>query len=506
MSSPVSPSTLFSHSPRSPLPYSSFSAHPETLPAFPIEVQKRILYFALVTHPRYGFTPDGHPLHPLSGQSARQNDVRRVVERLGTHRAALTLMRVCKLWKVQAAEYLYAEPHLTPNNLFLFAHALTSGDKKWSDINLHPVSTPGRYVTSLDLTHLRDGYETPHPTALQRVIRDIFPLIPNLRHLRLPTGPFLPLEEIRRAPFARKLKVLEGLSVQYDNSGQTPDPVVRLLKGLPSLELVTLFGPGNIESPSWFELEETAQDVRLDKLHTLVLTGVKSGPVLHTLITSDLPALRNLILTSYAGCPGDLTLPFQAAHGYKVINATYLQPKEWPGFPALPPLESLDLLPHIERLSFLLPKDLRHLSDMLKVDHPLKELRIPKWTSSPSERWEADPNNPAPVGTGATSLMTGLIEAPPKHLERVVIDGFRWVRADLGMRALQTGDSGEMRRWADKLKGVGIDLVDMDGTKSPVFGTCSGSGIPTIGGDKGRRRSSVQTRGIVSDRLDEDGG
>lgn len=96
MSPPVSPSALFSTSPtHTPSPPLSFSS----LPTFPIEVQKRILYHALAFSSAY--TPNkSDSSHALGGQSARQREVKRVVERLGIHRAALTLMRVCKAWKV----------------------------------------------------------------------------------------------------------------------------------------------------------------------------------------------------------------------------------------------------------------------------------------------------------------------------------------------------------------------------------------------------------------------
>ena len=99
MSSPVSPSAMFSMSPKSPAPFTA-TEHPETLPAFPIEVQKRIIHFALNLEPRYTFTLEKETKAPLTGLVARQNDTRRVVERLNTHRSALNLMRVCKAWKV----------------------------------------------------------------------------------------------------------------------------------------------------------------------------------------------------------------------------------------------------------------------------------------------------------------------------------------------------------------------------------------------------------------------
>lgn len=374
-------------------------------------------------------------------------------------------------------------------------------------------------MTTLDLTHLRDGYETPHPTSLLRVLREVFPLIPNLTHLRLPTGSFIPFDEIRRAPFARRLRVLEGVQVNYDvNLRDGVDPVVRLLRCLPNLEVLTLIGPGDIEVPSLYELEQAEQDVlRLDKLHTITLSGVKSSVALHTLINSDLLSLRQIALTSYSGCAGDLTSGFQSAHGDKITSLTYLQPREWPGFRSVPPIETMEIHPYLETLAYHLPKDLPHLQEMLTLtpaDHPLSSLVLPKWTSNPSDRFDPIQHDPGRNGTGATGLMRSLVDDPPKCLRSVTIDGFRWVRADLGMRALQTGDSGEMRGWSDRLRGVGVELVDMDGRPSPLSGSfmLNSSALASAGGygdGKGRRRSSVH-RGeifrVTSDRLDEDGG
>ena len=391
---------------------------------------------------------------------------------------------------------------------------MKQGDKKWSDINLHPHSVPGRYVTSLDLTHLRDGYDTPHPTALLVVLREIFPLVPNLQYLKLSSGTYIPIEEIRRAPFARRLRSLEGVQVGYDiNLRSEVDPVVRLLRGLPALEVLSLIGPGDIDAPAPHELDEARQEpLRLDKLHTITLSGVKSGLALHTLLSSDLPALNSLVVTSYANCIGDLTYPFQSAHGDKLSSVTYVHPRGWPGLRALPPSDTLELHPNLERLAYLLPKDLSHLESLFErvpERHPLRSMIIPKWTSNPAERWDPGQAGQQHVGTGATQMMTTILSSRPPHLAEIIIDGFRWVRADIGMRALQTGDSGEMRGWAAKYQAAGVALLDMDRKPPTTVGSIALVGTIPEGKVKGRRRSSAQwieTMRVPTDRLDEDGG
>lgn len=325
----------------------------------------------------------------------------------------------------------------------------------------------------------------------------------------------MPLDEIRRAPFTRRLKSLEGVQVNYDITLRYGvDPTVKLLRFLPNLETISILGPGDIDALSAHEMDQAMQDpLNLDHLHTIVMIGVKSGLLLHTLLGSDLPALRQLALTSYANCSGDLTYAFQAAHGEKIESLIYLHPREWPGFRASPPIDTFELHPTLDQLSFLLPKDLDRLQALLQAcpaEHPLRSLTLSKWTSTLSDRWESDPQLTGPVGNTASALVASLI-ASPRRLESVTVDGFRWVRADLGVRALQTGDSREMRGWSEKLRAVHVDLLDMDGKKPPMLsggnGTCAtGGGV--IVDSRGRRRSSHHWGELIrnpSDRLDEDG-
>jgi hypothetical protein len=280
--------------------------------------------------------------------------------------------------------------------------------------------------------------------------------------------------------------------------------------------MLSLLGPGDIEAPAAFELEEANLDpLRLNRLHTLVLTGVKSGLALHTLMSSDLPALRSVAFTSYSGCIGDLTAQFSAIHGDKITSLTYLHPREWPGFRALPPLETFEIHPNLEHLAYLLHKDLSHLTLMLAhipARHPLSAITLIKWTSTPSDRFDPLAHDPSQTGTGSHRLMSSFVDHPPSSLGTITIDGFRWVRVDLGVRALQTGDSGEMRRWADKLRPVGVKLLDMVGKVSPLqsYSTYTANVGAICGGGDSRRRRPSAARGdmarVVSDRLDEDGG
>jgi hypothetical protein len=148
----VSPSALFisssrlnggcgsnSHSSLSSLLPAESKGAKVVLPTFPIEVQKRILHFALALPPLYASpagisrssssrTLDGHfgdlslsnnggagrqgvqsqadgdddefCCEDFGGRAGRMQATRRICERGGVSRQVLTLMRVCKLWKV----------------------------------------------------------------------------------------------------------------------------------------------------------------------------------------------------------------------------------------------------------------------------------------------------------------------------------------------------------------------------------------------------------------------
>jgi len=508
---------------------------------FPLDIQKRIIHFVLALTPSYpGSISTNDPVtsswDSLAGQNGRQASLRRSVERMGIARAALNLMRVSKTWKVcaycpccelrtelsqkETIKYLYAEPYIHADNLFPLASALIRGDRKWDDLHLHPHSVPGRYITTLDLSHLHDAYYSIHSTSITRACNDIFQLVPNLTHLKLPNEmtPF-DLGLISSPPFATSLKELEGLQVDYEESSDPKngdDPVVRLLRCLPNLEVLSLHGPGDVEIGTQWEQSEQVT-LKLDKLHTLILHGVKTGIALDMLIHAELPALRRLILTSYYQHSDDLTFDFQQAHGLDILSLTYLQTREWQYVQSVPASETLDWHPNLIHLSYLLPNNLSQLSNILSSAssgatlHPLRSLTLPKWnttgTASPVPRWDQiaqapiQPILPSQTLSDTSSrFLRSLALQPPPNLASISIDGFRWVRAELGMRALMTGDSGEMRYWSDRLRERGMEMRDMDGRVAPLR-----DNVP-VEQVRGRRRLSVRAERVAPDELDEDGG
>ncbi|OCF37885.1 hypothetical protein I316_00109 [Kwoniella heveanensis BCC8398] len=616
LSPPFRPTASNPHSLSPPIPTGP-------LPTLPFEIIRRIIHFRLsLSSPSYPPKLSESPevgWDDWSGIRGRLSAAKRIEERKDVTRTARGLIGVCKAWKPVVMKYLYSSPYLT-DNLPLLASSLIAGDSKWSDINLHQFSIPGRYIALLDLSTVPSS-STLHPLEFRRGVMMILPLLPNVVHLKLPPGelPF-PLEEIGWAPFARNLRCLEGVEVDCNLLDNGEDALVALLRRTPNLEVLSVVGSGaNTFTDDLSGMPENtsvnahgSRKLSLPKLHTLRLEEVGSGDLLSALIDGDLPSLERLALTSFFGEPGDKTYLLQITHGSVIRSLTYLQStQKWrvgPGAPGpnpgaananghpqhvngnggfatmgmshglVPANETLSLHPNLQHLAFLVP-DYQQLETVLSTaptHHPLKWLTIFKWVEpSFASYGQANGNTDGTgmVGIGAggagrgvskntseflrqfildrqsshtqshlhtqlPSLNTSIASGPSRDvphththqrtstsaplndhhsnlldLQRINIDGFRWVKPELGKIALETGISGEMRKLALILyrDGNGLELGDMDGSLAPQLGLPNrtsggaysvgvrlaggaGGGVPMAGGpidrSNGRRRSS----------------
>ncbi|WRT68321.1 uncharacterized protein IL334_005297 [Kwoniella shivajii] len=507
------------------------------LPTLPFEIVRRIIYHRLSIPPSYPFHLEDRyepSWDAWSGVKGRMEATKRLEERKDVTRTARGLMGVCKAWKPVVMKYLYSSPYLT-DNLSCLTSCVLVGDSKWSDINIHQFSIPGRYITLLDLSTISNNI---HPTEILKSIRSIFPILPNLQHLRLPPYqegelPFS-LDEISQSPFRKSLKCLEGVHVDMDMMSNGQDGLIDLLRHLPNLEVLHVHGGTIPDSEQILSNEGPYPPLRLDQLHSIKLEDVKSGDLLSTLLESELPSLNRLSVTNYYNQSGDATYKFQEIHGYKIRSLTYLQGKSWPWFlpseiSSTTPCEKiLELHPNLIHLSFLLP-DYNQLDRFLSTlrespNHPLQVLTIFKWVEPPP----IVPSTPSPIPSITTSgkdtnkLLREIADNPPKNLKRINIDGFRWVKIELGKIAMNAGTSGEMRLLAGLLQKRGIELGDMDGNLAPspsINTTSSGSGERAYGPMTGGRRRSSGGMTMVrmnigmsgnaakeSGREDEDGG
>ncbi|WVQ99954.1 hypothetical protein IAU59_007097 [Kwoniella sp. CBS 9459] len=576
LSPPFRPTASNPHSISPPIPTGP-------LPTLPFEIVRRIIHFRLslssASHPpKLGEEPEAG-WDDWSGIRGRLRASKRVEERRDVTRTARGLMGVCKAWKPVVMKYLYSSPYLT-ENLPLLASSLVAGDSKWSDINLHQFSIPGRYITMLDLSTVSSSSSSVlHPLEFRRAIMKILPLLPNVVHLKLPAGelPF-PLEEIGWAPFAKNLKCLEGVEVDCNILDSGEDALIALLRKTPNLEVLSVVGSGANSPPHdpnrTVEVPVSPRNetkLSLPNLHTLRLEDVPSSNLLSALIEAELPSLERLALTSFFGVIGDQTYFLQEAHGSKIRSLTYLQStQKWRfdagaangqgqangngglgfaligmGHGLVPASDTLSLHPNLQHLAFLVP-DYQQLETILStapIHHPLKWLTIFKWVEASANANSADD---AQINGNANDHINGIIgsvqaggvgsrdtsqflrkilldrqilnnghathyayprspdlSASPSatqgqngspntttqmhnhlNLGRVNIDGFKWVKPELGKFALEAGTSGEMRKLALVLyrDGNGLELGDMDGNLAPFLGLTGGTGAGCGGG------------------------
>ncbi|WWC90778.1 uncharacterized protein L201_005715 [Kwoniella dendrophila CBS 6074] len=515
---PLSPPFRPGSSPTSSTLTSTFSG---PLPTLPFEIIRRIIYHRLAIPPSYTSPLEDQyesSWDSWSGVKGKQTAIKRLEERKDVTKSARGLMTVCKAWKPLVMKYLYSSPYIT-SNITSLASCILYGDTKWSDINLHEFSIPGRYITFFDLSTIPTG--SIHSTDIRKACLSIFPLLPNVQHLKLPSKNELPfkLEEIGWAPFAKTLKCLEGLQVDSGFNENGKDGLIELLRKLPNLEILSVIGPSGynrrhegIEDEDEMQID-IGQPLNLPKLHTLKLEDIKNGNLLKSILQSELPNLQRLLITSFFGQPDDLTYNLQETHGSKIRSLTYLQGKSSPfsltlgaGIDGLvPSRETLGLHPNLKHLAFLIP-DYEQLNNIITQSrhsphHPLSTITIYKWIQPTRSTSESDGQQQAVVNSSmvrdTNSFLRELSKDIPKSLKRINVDGFKWVKLELGKIALDAGTSGQMRKLSDLLLKNGLELGDMDGNFAP---TTSLEGIsngnsgservygPMIGG--GRRRSS----------------
>ncbi|ORY35464.1 hypothetical protein BCR39DRAFT_509859 [Naematelia encephala] len=401
-------------------------------------------------------------------------------------RSSVRLMRVCKSWRKEASAYLYATPCITATNLPLLTEQVVRGDKKWTDIHLHPYSTPGRWIQTLDLSHLTDqGFFSPHPTTIARSMFALSSLCPNLKHLVLPLGAEGGWEEHVIRSCARGLKALEG--VHENTLAKVLRAESRCLKNLQVLSFVGAAGDGGYEGIGQWNNNQQEGSFKFDKLHTLILHNrVNDGPLLDALVDRELPQLKRLVITAYH----QRTRAIHETHGNQLLSLTFLPPIEYPIIRSLPPLDTLDLHPQLLQLGFLLYNQYSHLSGILarahELHHPLHTLTITNWTIP---------------GSAPHDFLADLVNRPPPHLKVLNIDGYRWVNAELGRTACMSGVSGEKRVWAERLAGAGIEVRDCEGRKMPCLGD-----VRDAEGERGRRRASFASPPKKRDQSQDDGG
>jgi len=374
------------------------------------------------------------------------------------------------------------------------------GDRKWSDINLHPHSTPGRWITTLDLSNVGSGtsYLGADSVTVARSCAVLLDLAPCITHLRLPSHG-VKLTDLRLAPCIRKLRAIEGIHLA---TREDEEEAIKLLRSAKNLELVGLVWVGSVPTEMDMEMEfgdefeaPPTRQIILPRLHTLTLVAGRPGPLLAALTRAELPTLSRLVTSPYEsslsafdddperGGPRAL----QVAHGEAIKSLTYVSTPDWPRRDLLPPADTLAIHPNLLHLHLGLPHALLNEHPELGTalgsrSHTLAVLTLPRWPkvvagadTSPGPvptQFPPSANGPPPPGNNA--FLTTLCAANPS-IKVVAVDGFTWVAPALGRWAAESGDSGMMRQWSIWLQKHGIELRDQEGNVAPIIERGRGS-------------------------------
>jgi hypothetical protein len=408
-------------------------------------------------------------------------------------------------YQLLAEKHLYAFPNLDKYNLRNFCKSLMRGEQRWSDINIHPHSTPGRFVTSLDFSNVYpDDADFWECKELQSAFRHILRLTPTLSYLRLPGIDRYHivdhLDILVQIPIrGNNLIGLHGLVIDHDINRQ--EELVSVLNSFPKLEFLQCAYSKTMRDGLGFQDNErerfmATSRLHLDQLHTLSLAdgSFGFGPMLEVFSKSKLPSLRRIVFEDFSPSNDEQISAFALAHGPKIISLIYATPLANPAL-------QLALWPNVIHISLLCLKGEDSQSYLLKaIFTPSPELPLSLKVVTLS---------PAFIMHGITIYPPAFLPGGPvSGIETIVLQSYKWPRSDLSSRALGTGNVGFFRQWAANLKRRGIDVRDMYGQLRPDL-----DHDYWLSEDPGRiiktkRRSErlIARRSLKSDPLEEDGG
>ncbi|KAG8981307.1 hypothetical protein FRB90_007349 [Tulasnella sp. 427] len=347
--------------------------------------------------------------------------------------AGADLLSVCKAFKAALGPILYANPTISSQtSLLALRDTLVKADMHWDAIRRIPYSTPGRWITSLDVSSLSPSVLKSR-VATDTALTQLFHLTPLLTHLKLHPKLVLSrraLKSLQESCGAR-LRSIKSLGVPDAESFKAAaatafvmaDPVTELLTWTPELQALEVVGGGigDFEDDEAAEEEhddeaddasEPRQLLSLPKLQRLSLIAIPRSPVFLALLKASLPSLVDLTLTSYraeevdeqvlaaqalglpvdgqggpgwvGGFPGPQLLPipisssastslFLQNHGEGLTKLTLLRAPDWPPIPFAPPRELLTTSPNLKFLHFINEKHSGNLeSPSIRLDPPLK--------------------------------------------------------------------------------------------------------------------------------------
>lgn len=324
------------------------------------------------------------------------------------------------------APILYANPSIASQaSLLSLRDTLVKADMQWDAIRRIPYSTPGRWITTLDISTLGPN-SIKSRLATDTALTQLFHLTPLLCHVKLHPKLVLSrraLKSLQESCGAR-LKSINGLGVpdaEMLPSTFVTDPVTELLTWTPELEELEVVGGGIGDFEDEEDAEEEAEEddageprqlLSLPNLQRLSLIAVPRSPVFLALLRASLPSLVDLTLTSYraeevdeqvlaaqalgipidgqggpgliGGFPGpqqpaiplsssSSTSLFLQNHGEGLTKLTMLRAPDWPPIPFAPPPDLLTTSPNLKYLHFINEKHSGNMdAPSIRLDPPTK--------------------------------------------------------------------------------------------------------------------------------------
>ncbi|KAI0032359.1 hypothetical protein K488DRAFT_50149 [Vararia minispora EC-137] len=365
-----------------------------------------------------------------------------------------SLLYVCKDWLEAAKPLVYSDVHVfSISSLEKFVSQLHESEQRWDSIRRIPHSTPGRWVLSFDVAEIPTS-DPGEPTAVDRLLTKVFPLLPFLSSLCLPgdlTLSSAALASLHAKVGLEHLTTLRGFKIQWRPDNYAPYPALEVLARCTQLERLEIINEGphapsflyspiipGSDDPTFFP---SAPVLDLPRLSFLSVFAPSLTPVLAALLRAPLPSLQHLMITPSDDLPEGATQALLSIHGANLLTLRLNSPCSWPTLnPGLPPLiTALHTSPQLRRLTLDYP--LTPLAPPSPGGHPLQVITIPR----PNSRF-------------LSSLEAQLPLLPDLAIVR--LRNVKWLLNGMYGKALESGVQGEMREWRTRLAKKKVRLVD----------------------------------------------
>ncbi|KAJ7597380.1 hypothetical protein C8J56DRAFT_919927 [Mycena floridula] len=362
-------------------------------------------------------------------------------------RALLALMGTCKQFQELARPLLYEAPKFIRISSFAHFHSkLKQGDAQWDSIRRIPFSTPARWVYSLDLSEMAVAGQA-EALVLDSLLTGLFPLVPFLTRLSMPSEPFTVLsrraisslcnrEGITNIRFLARIAYVPWMTNPNEDSLLT---LIRSCRNLEELEVIAQgLDPSELDTSNQDQLFSPCEALDLPHLSVLTLISDYASPLLSALLCSPLPSLRKLTMSPYHDVSSSVS-QMVTTHGNGLKSLLLLTPKSWPTKLHPSPSNLLQGCPNLRHLSLELPVP----ALVLTTSHSLEILSIPRPTA---HSW---------------AVLERLLPRLPV-LCAVRARDVRWLRKGLNSRAQESGVQAEMREWRRRLARRGVRVLDSD--------------------------------------------